>query len=169
MYFSSMPNIVYPIGKEEKVIIKDIFRRVASRNNLFERTELEKYTITDGDTPENISYRYYGSTQYYWIILLCNNIVDPREDWPKSGAALLDFVSIKYGANKVNEVHHYDNGNGEGLHVDYDPVAFANGKQIAKSNFDYEFERNEDKRNIVLLRSSRLMQFVDTYQRLITF
>ena len=167
MYFSSMPNIVYPISKTERIVIKDIFRRVASRNNLFERTELEKYTITDGDTPENLAYRYYGSTQYYWVILLCNDIVDPREDWPKSQSALLDFVTKKYGDEGVNEIHHYNNL--EGLHVDYDPVAYANGDQVALSNYDYEFEINDSKRNIVLLRNNRLIQFVDHYQRLITF
>lgn len=164
MYFKSMPNIVYPVG-EDRVVIKDFFRHVASRNNLFKRSELEKYVVMDGDTPENLSYRYYGSTQYYWVILLCNDIVDPREDWPKTQADLLTFCQRKYGTTEVYEVHHYINE--EGLHVDYDPAAVANGTQQEVTNLAYEADLNDAKKNLVLLRNNRLMQFIETYKRLI--
>ena len=30
-----------------------------------------------GDTIENISYKYYGTTKLFWVILYCNDIVDP--------------------------------------------------------------------------------------------
>lgn len=164
MYFRNMPNIVYPFGTD-RVVVKDIFRRVASRNNLLERVNLEKYVVVDGDTPENIAYRYYGSTTYFWVVLLCNDIVDPREDWPKSQQALLDYVKRKYGESETQTIHHYNNT--EGLHVNYDPVEYANGNQVAITNFQYESEINDEKRNIVLLVPSRLLQFVETYKTLI--
>ena len=166
MYFKNMPNIVYPLGDvEDQVVIKDIFRRVASRNKLINNFELEKYTIQDGDTPENIAYRYYGNTQYFWVILLVNDIIDPREDWPKTGVELSDYTALKYGATELNDIHHYDDA--DGLHVDYDPVKYANGEQTAVTNLAYESEINDRKKNIVLLRDSRLMSFVESYNRLI--
>lgn len=166
MYFKNMPNIVYPLGDvEDQVVIKDIFRRVASRNKLLNNLELEKYTIQDGDTPENIAYRYYGNTQYFWVILLVNDIIDPREDWPKTSVELTDYTTNKYGATELNDIHHYDDT--DGFHVDYDSVKYANGEQVAVTNLAYEAEINDRKRNIVLLRDSRLMSFVESYNRLI--
>jgi len=33
------------------------------------------YTVTQGDTLQNIAYRRYGNSKYYWVIAKVNNIL----------------------------------------------------------------------------------------------
>ena len=65
---------------------------------------LEKYKkkfhdIRDGDTPEILSYKLYGTPEKHWIILLMNDIVDPLFDWPLKQQNVINFVNSKYSAN----------------------------------------------------------------------
>lgn len=42
------------------------------------------YIVKDGERPEHIAERAYGRSDYHWIILLTNQIVNPFFDWPLS-------------------------------------------------------------------------------------
>lgn len=46
------------------------------------------YAISDGETPEMVSYTVYGVTDWWWIILILNDIQDPFYDWPLSNDEL---------------------------------------------------------------------------------
>jgi hypothetical protein len=54
------------------------------------------YTITDEDRPEDIAYYYYGSTDYTWLVLLANNIIDPYHDWPLREEDFHKYLIKKY-------------------------------------------------------------------------
>ena len=54
------------------------------------------YTITDEDRPEDIAYYYYGSTDYTWLVLLANNIIDPYHDWPLKEDDFYQYLIKKY-------------------------------------------------------------------------
>ena len=40
---------------------------------------MSTYDIQDGQN-QNISHDVYGTVDYYWVILIVNNIVDPYHD-----------------------------------------------------------------------------------------
>ena len=40
------------------------------------------YLVQEGERPDILSFRYYGSVSYAYLILLFNNIIDPQFDWP---------------------------------------------------------------------------------------
>lgn len=50
-------------------------------NFVFTRDK-QYYTIVEQDLkrPDVISFKHFGTTEYYWIILKMNNIVDPFND-----------------------------------------------------------------------------------------
>jgi hypothetical protein len=54
------------------------------------------YTISDEDRPEDIAYYYYGSTDYTWLVLLANNIIDPYHDWPLKEDDFNKYLIKKY-------------------------------------------------------------------------
>ena len=54
------------------------------------------YTITDEDRPEDIAYYYYGSTDYTWLVLLANNMIDPYHDWPLKDEDFHKYIIKKY-------------------------------------------------------------------------
>jgi hypothetical protein len=62
-----------------------------------------KYDISDGETPEIIADKLYGSPEKHWIILSVNNIKNPQFDWPLRYNDLTKYIDIKYrGATYAN-------------------------------------------------------------------
>jgi hypothetical protein len=97
MFFTSQPDFYYP-HKGENKISKNLFRRIRFRDNLNAvYLNSVRYTIKEGETPELISQERYGSTQWYWTILILNNIIDVNNDWPKTATQLDTEIYNKYG------------------------------------------------------------------------
>lgn len=55
-----------------------------------------EYEIKEGETPELLAHKLYGSSELHWIILLLNNIIDPYYDWPMSQNVFKKYLNIKY-------------------------------------------------------------------------
>jgi hypothetical protein len=153
-----------PIGSTSKiqrqVVITDFFRRVRTGRGFGEITNgVVPYVIKDGETPEKIAHEFYGSAYYHWVILLVNDIVNVREEWPMDNEEFNEYLADNY--DNVNAVHHY-----------IDPATLFE----VDSNFagavpvtviEYEEGINNDKRNIKMLDSQYLQQFVSIFDTLI--
>ena len=166
MYFKKMPTILYPsnIGQ---VIVKDIFRRVALNDKTTTQAALNTYYVREGDTPEIVSYNFYGSAEYHWIVLIANDIVNIHTEWPKRDSDIFKYVEDKYGAGNATEVHHYRiTGSDPEIIVDYDSAKVADGTHSIVTNYDYEVDVNESKKQIKLIKPEFLKDFITTYTRL---
>ena len=87
------------INKQELKFVTDIFKRSkATTAALSDRVVWYDYIISDGETPEILSYNYYNSVNYHWVILLTNQIQDPQWDWPMSTRVFNKYISKKYGS-----------------------------------------------------------------------
>lgn len=98
MYFEKFPYMIYTLDNYVSgQIVTDIFRRVAiaqeTKNNY---TAFDQYDIKDGETPEILSDKLYGTPMLHWIILLSNDILDPRFEWPLSNVDLIEYCKSKY-------------------------------------------------------------------------
>jgi hypothetical protein len=101
-YFSYFPKTSYkPIDDGMDVdVVTNITTRFKMENSIKENSATYyKYDIKDGETPEVIAYKYYGSAEKHWIVLMMNDIVDPQYDWPLEYRTLSRFVENKYSAN----------------------------------------------------------------------
>lgn len=162
-YFSYFPSTQYTSteGNTKKVV--DVFRRAKMRdiNTKIKSSVFYKYTIQDGETPEQIADRYYGNTQYYWLILYANNIINVYAQWPKSYQEFERYIISKYGsveeASNVNNVHHYENSDGDWISEE----AWDGTPSLKKSVYDYEYELNEAKREINIVKSEYLRQIIN--------
>lgn len=54
------------------------------------------YDNIAGETPESLAYKFYGSVERHWIILLFNEIIDPQFDWYKDYYVFNQYVQEKY-------------------------------------------------------------------------
>ncbi len=87
---------------------KNLFRRVRFRDNINALyIASTKYMVQSGETPEQISEKKYGSTDWYWTILLLNNIIDVYNDWPLADYELDKSIENKYG-DKQNDVKFWE-------------------------------------------------------------
>lgn len=128
------------------------------------------YLVGDGELPHMISQKLYDSVDYWWTILLVNNIYDFDNQWPRSYGALNDYIAKKYpNNNPQTDVHHYVNANGLvadllstriALGTTDDAVAIDEGQLEPITIYDFEYGLNEAKRSIILVHPN----FIDTFQ-----
>lgn len=82
-YFINYPVVRYKFGDETQI---SIFNNIAKYSDLVDQikdqvTAYEYYTIQDGDRPDTVSYKLYGTTRYHWSFYLLNDHI--RESgWP---------------------------------------------------------------------------------------
>jgi len=121
MYFKNFPLINYTLDSGlTSFTMTDIFRRVkADANNILTSTAYDEYDIEDGDTPEIVAHRIYGDSTLHWIILITNEIIDPRYDWPLSSYALGQYVADKYGSANVYSTKQFEDSNGDVVHSSF--------------------------------------------------
>jgi hypothetical protein len=141
-------------------VVVDMFRRVIPHNNIVDNYAiLTKYDVKDQDTPETLAYELYGDSEYHWVLLIINNIVNMRKDWPLRSREFGDFVSTKYPVSgQPDMIHHYEDVDGD---VVDGPTAYF------VTNFTYEEQINEAKGQIKILKPEYLKSFVKNFKNLV--
>ena len=100
-YFNYFPAIVYSLDNgTSQQLVQDLFRRVTlseeARNNM---VLYEEYHVSDGDSPEIVADRWYNNPELGWVILMTNEILDPRFGWPMTWYQLERHIERKYPSN----------------------------------------------------------------------
>jgi hypothetical protein len=101
-YFRYYPRTIYAqdIEQDSIDVVTNLVTRFSFEKKFKENSSVfQKYDIRDGDTPESIAYKLYGSAEKHWIVLAMNDIIDPQYDWPLDQITLSNFVDSKYTAN----------------------------------------------------------------------
>lgn len=112
MYFANFPKIVYDFDLASGTnyqIVTDITRNVRFRKQVLENISLyDYYDMNEGETPEIVSEKIYGTPYYHWVIMLANQRYDYINDFPVSQIELDALVAQKYGITKIEHIHHYE-------------------------------------------------------------
>jgi hypothetical protein len=101
-YFNYFPQTLYSLSDERNAvdIVTNIIARFGFESALKENSSIfYPYDIQDGDTPEMIANKYYGSPEKHWIVLMFNDIIDPQFDWPLDQRTITKYINDKYAAN----------------------------------------------------------------------
>lgn len=186
-YFEKFPLLYYPYDNDQNFkLATDILRRVKfTQKTKRSRQGTIPYTIQDGDTPENVAARFYGASNLHWVVLLINDMVNPYYDWPLSVRNLEKFITRKYGEGFENDTKHVqllNSGiivdipdallleNGEPLLIDEGPLSgeqllIFDGQEFNEplaliTNRQFEIQKNEERREIVLLRPQFVNQAI---------
>ncbi len=199
MFFDSQPDFYYPYKGGLK-LSKNLFRRVRFRDNLNALyVASNRYTIQQGETPEQVSNKQYGSPDWYWTILILNNIIDVNNDWPVSDYELDLAIEKKYGttqdnikfwetkelyegSNRILEggiIIEYNEGRSAqqvaGYYPSYTFIA-PNKSQLSGSqvmtpitNREYEYRENEKKKEIFLIRPNFLTKMEEEIATLFAY
>ena len=154
-------------GNRKQTIVTDVFRRILLDKFFKNKAALTGYYVSDGDTPELIAYKEYGDVNLHWIILLANDIVDLNKEWPLSTEDLILYITDKYGANNISDVHHYVITDNKSIIVDWDATKVSNGTYTAVTNLEYETELNDAKRQIAILDQVYLKDMRNQFNKLI--
>ena len=197
-YFSYLPNLEYVnrIPSEQNISsyteVKNLFKRVKLSNKLFQDlTNFTKYQIVGDERPDNVANKIYNNSNYDWIVLLSNNIINIQDEWPMSNRTFELYMNKKYGVTNYDNIHHYesievkDSSNNytvlkKGLEVPSDySITFYDGAlgrmstvtdtNVGVTNYEYESKIQDDKRNIFLLRPELIQTVIRDIKSLMEY
>lgn len=166
-HFTYYPKIEYGNKLTVNIMVRSKIRDVILKNTGL----YYKYVMEDGERFDVISKKYYGNSDYVWAIFYANNILDPIADTHKSHNDFMSYIKAKYGSIQTpnQTTHHYeytDSFSNKTFIIDeatyYQYLGeYENETDSLKSvrivtQFEYEFELNESKRNIVVLDKQHL-------------
>ena len=158
-YFDRFNIKDFKLPNGEIVAVKDIITAIQLPRVLLEDLNLYfNYMMQDGETPEIVSHKMYGTTAYHWVIMIVNGRYDIWEDYPKTDYVLRKKLTNN-GVNPDGH-HHYEDSNGRTV----DEFTYP---RIEITNIEYETKINESKRFIKILKPNLLSEFVDAYTKLI--
>lgn len=149
-YFSTIPYTFQQADGSKSVIeITNISEHVkimeALRQNI---SVLYDYIVSDGERPDTVAAKVYGSADYTWIVLVMNGIFS-LYDWPLNQHEFNDYIVDRYGS-QANAESQLLYRTADGFRVDAVsyallPVTEQGGTTTA---YDEELRANEVKRRI---------------------
>jgi hypothetical protein len=195
-YFNKVPNFEYvsrlpDANISDYIPVKNLFKKGALREDIFQDlATFTKYIVSGDKRPDNVAFEFYDDSSLDWLVLASNNIVNVKTEWPMSQLEYNQYLLDKYGSyEKINEVHHYEtveirNGDNvimvqKGLKVasDYSITYFdsRDGGLVTKypvktvTNYEYEEQLQDEKRNIFLLKPQYLSIALDDLELIMTY
>jgi len=191
-YFTRFPQISYALTEVEQNTLRVVSRTVPNMtvrtkvNTLTEEIQtqpFETYWIRDEDRPDTLAAKYYGRSEYAWIILLANNLRD-WYSWPLTDVEFYHYMNKKYEstpgaldgvARSKNEqtlmdgTQYYQTIDGVRYFVNKDRYTELSPTQRGFITV-YEQERieNDERRTIRLPRREMVTSLIDQFNRLMT-
>ena len=176
-YFDKFPLLVYDAkGQDNYKLVTDILRRVKIRTAIKDGAVLfDKYDVKNGENPEDVAFKWFGSADLHWVILLTNDITDRYYDWPLNQVQFDEFLTDKYGAGNEDGIHHYEITKSSGNTSSAGPADYSHKVEVnsdeddasSVSNREYEERLQDKKRQIKLLNKSFLPEFIEEFDILI--
>ena len=114
-YFREVSDILYQSqqtklsSSEDYVRVKNLFRRAKIRDDFVKSYNLfDVYKVVGEKRPEQIAEQLYGSPEYDWVVLISNNIINIKDEWPLSSEEFNRYLNRKYTPQELQSVHHYE-------------------------------------------------------------
>ena len=132
MFFNRFPNTKYDFDGQGKFQnIKNIFRSVRALPEFLDTfTSYKLYDVINGERPDIVSSRLYGTPQFYWTFFVVNDFLhDGYRAWPMSQQDLVQYFETQY----------------EGIVITTDPeiVPDADGLDTFKNSIAGQFDLGE--------------------------
>ena len=170
MYFENFPLVNYTnIKNGDPKLVTNMLKRIAVREPIKNNAILfTKYTVKNGETPENLAFEIYDDANLHWVILLTNDIYDRYHQWPMSTRQFQAYINDKY--TDPNDTHHYEIPQASGdttvkVNIGQDNTDHPTATIV--TNVEYEETEQDKKRRIKLLEPGYVSVFVSSYKQLI--
>jgi len=96
-YFKPFDIVAYRFGDNESPVFFDnLTQYIDLIDGLKDNVSFyNQYTITSGERPDTLSYKLYGTTDYYWTFFLLNDHIR-LSGWPVATYDILNQAKSKY-------------------------------------------------------------------------
>ena len=196
-YFDFFPDLILPSfsdnrkSSKDTVRVKNLFKRAKLRDDFFENAVVfNTYMIEGDDRPDNVAFKFYGSEFLDWVVLISNNIINVREEWPMPQRDFNVYLNNKYSQDQLLSIHHYEtkqvldeDGNsllsqGNVVPANYEFKWSYDGRNntlsgsdiiTSISNLEFEIAKNDQKRSINLIRPNYLNVVLEDMREIMTY
>jgi hypothetical protein len=193
-YFSIVPDFEYvsrlpDANISDYINVKNFFKRITLKQDVYQDLSFfTKYKVEGDDRPDNVAFKEYGRSDLDWIVLTSNNILNIQSEWPMPQFEFDKYLIEKYGTyDNLNNTHHHETTElknnddviivQKGLRVEsnYSITYYENSGMVTQNpvvevtNYQYEEQLNDSKRNIFLLKDIYLNVIIDDFQDLMTY
>lgn len=195
-YFREVSDILYQsqqtkiTSSEDYVRTKNLFRRAKIRDDFVKSVNLfDTYKIVGEERPEQIAEKLYGSSEYDWVVLISNNIINIKNEWPLSSEEFNRYLNRKYSQEELESIHHYEtttyySGDGKAISKkgkivdsDYSITYFDEtvnetltvSPVVPITIRDYEIIKNERKRIIYTIKPKYLQSVIDDLRQIMSY
>ena len=197
-YFRNLPEFEYvnrtQRGRSEGdySVVKNFFKRGKLREDIFQDlTFFTKYIVQGDDRPDTVASKVYNDPTLDWLVLMANNIINVQSEWPMSQGDFHAYITNKYDEETLySGIHHYESREvkttdgsiiiprgekvGVGQSVSYYDSALgqhvrATDIAIPVTNYEFEDNLNNEKRNIFILKASYLNIIFDDLEEIMEY
>lgn len=197
-YFSNVPNFEYvsllPNAQiSDYIQVKNLFKRGRIREDIFQNLVFfTKYQIIGDERPDQVARKFYESEEYDWVVLLSNNILNVQSEWPMTQLTFDKVMLEKYGSYEelYSGIHHYETTE---IRNSYNAIIMPKGVQVDPNyslsfydagieqevfvtnftdpitNYQYEEQLENQKRNIFVLKPSYLNVIVNDIEDIMPY
>jgi len=99
MYFKNIKNVIVDVdGSGNFDLLKNLTAKAKVSDELINNAGFyQTVEVIDGERPDHLSQRLYGSDKYHWTFLLLNpQIKNIWDDWPMKYSQLVEYCIEKY-------------------------------------------------------------------------
>ena len=140
----------FPFSSSDFTIANNFFRRVSVDEDAFGYIGyFNKFAVPNNVRIETLAEGIYGDAQYDWIIAISNNITNVYTDWPLSENALQVWAEEKYGSQIYSDIRYYEIT--EDVKNDAGTIFLKKGQKVDKTFYDGNFQYNsQDVNNTII-------------------
>lgn len=97
-FFNFFPKTLYNIDDSRGIdSITNLTVNFSFDKNILDSAVLYyEYDVQDGETPEIVAHKVYGSSEKHWIVLKMNDVYDVKNDWVLDYNSLVESINLKY-------------------------------------------------------------------------
>lgn len=173
-FFKYFPRINYSTDGLTRNVVNIMTSFLLRYTKVDDSFLFQRYIVQDGETPESVSQKIYNTPKYYWTILLVNNIINPMTEWYMESSMLEKFVNAKY-SDGTTGIHHFYDTVSNRICDDVDDARLRTligspdfpNVIMPITNYQYEIEMNEKRREIIVINPRVISRFADDYQRML--
>jgi hypothetical protein len=164
------PKTLYKINDFDSIRVVDstLSTRISNFINSFRGLGLRPYIVKDGERPDIVSNKLYGTPKYDYALLLVNNISSIYDEWPRDSVALNRYVVEKYGnlSFAINTIGFWYTGNNLQVSEQY-WLSLNDPQKYRETFYQYEVRQNDTKSRINVIDLIYIIQFESGLQEIL--
>ena len=157
--FTYYPKIAYKIDDYNylRAIDINVVSKVKDYITQYRSIGYTPYVVDDGESPDYISYKFYGNPGYDWIIMLTNNVHSIYDDWPRNSDTFKQYIIDNYGSLQAamsTTKYYYDSSRNIIDLLEY--TSLSSDSRSLETVYEYELELNTSKSRIKILNPNMI-------------